>query len=101
LNGAGIGFALLYLFYTGMMWVVVRRLTGFGWSHTCLKILCPAIFVIGAVFACTHFLSEIWSVCVGLAVTLSSATAALVTLQKLLKVNLWQVVRRKFLPESV
>src|SRR5208283_1619423 len=43
LEGVGIGFALLYVFGTAMMLAVVRRLTGFRWSATALKILVSAV----------------------------------------------------------
>ncbi len=96
LEGAGISFALLYLFYTVMMAFIIARLTDFHWSLTALKILVPAVLILGAIFACTRFLPERWSIGIGLTATAAASVASLLALQHLLGVNLWQVVRRKF-----
>jgi len=100
LEGVGVSFALSYLAYTGMMVIMAWRLTGFRWSATALRILAPAVLVLGVIFVCTRFLPEQWGLCVGLAVTAVAGAAALLALQKLLGVNLCQTVRRKFQPES-
>jgi PST family polysaccharide transporter len=96
LEGVGVSFALSYLAYTAMMAVVVWRLTGFRWSATALKILAPTILILGAIFGCTRFLPERWSIGIGLAATAVAGAVSLLALQKLLGVNLWQTVRRKF-----
>ncbi|MGO9445761.1 MAG: O-antigen translocase [Thiobacillaceae bacterium] len=100
LDGVGIAFALVYAFYTALMMVVAWRLTEFRWSGTALKILGPATLVTVAIFAFSRFLPERWSVGIGLAVTLFTGAASLLALQKLLGVSIWEVVRRKFQPES-
>jgi PST family polysaccharide transporter len=96
LEGVGVSFALSYLFYTMMLAFITWRLTGFRWSATALKILAPAILVLGAIFGCTRFLPERWSIGIGLVATAVASAASLLALQKLLGVNLWQAVRRKF-----
>ena len=96
LEGVGIAFALLYVFVTALMIVVTWRLTGFRWSATALKILGPAVLILGAIFCCTRFLPERWSIGIGLAATAMAAVVSLLAMQKLLGVNLWQTVRRKF-----
>ena len=98
LEGVGVSFALLYVFYTALMVVVAWRLTGFRWSATALKILAPTVLILGAIFVCTRFLPVRWSVGIGLAATAVASAASLLALQKLLGVNLWQTVRRKFRP---
>ena len=69
LKGVGVSFALSYLAYTTMMAVVVWRLTDFCWSASALKILGPAVLIMGSVFACTQFLPEVWSAAIGLVAT--------------------------------
>lgn len=101
LEGVGISFALLYLFYTLMMAIVMRRLTGFHWSVTASKILAPAVLFLGAIFCGTRFLSEVWGTGVGLASTMAAGVVSLLALQHLLGVNLWLAVRRKFRPEPI
>ena len=58
--------------------------------------LAPAILILGAIFVCTRFLPERWSIGIGLAATAVAGAVSLLALQKLLGVNLWQTVRRKF-----
>lgn len=99
LEGVGIAFALLYVFYTALMAAVVWRLTGFRWSATALKILAPAVLILGAIFCSSRFLPERWSIGIGLAATVTASVVSLLVLQKLLGVNLWQTFRRKLLPE--
>jgi PST family polysaccharide transporter len=96
LEGVGVSFALSYLFQIVMMALVTWRLTGFRWSATALKILVPAILILGAIFVCTRFLPERWSIGIGLVATAVAGVVSLLALQKLLGVNLWQAVRRKF-----
>jgi hypothetical protein len=79
-----------------MMAVIIWRLTGFRWSVTALTFLGPVILVLGMTFACTRFLPEIWSLSLGLTMTATASVASVLALQKLLGVNLWQTVRRKF-----
>jgi PST family polysaccharide transporter len=96
LEGVGVSFALSYLAYTAMMAVVAWRLTGFRWSATALKILAPAVLILGVIFVCTRFLPERWGLGIGLVATTVVGTASLLALQKLLGVSLWQTARRKF-----
>jgi PST family polysaccharide transporter len=100
LDGVGIAFALQYVFYTALMSVVAWRLTDFRWSRAALKILVPATLVLAAVFLCVRFLPEGWSLFIGLVTTLAVGIISVLALQKLLRVNLWQILCRKLLPQS-
>lgn len=95
LEGVGISFALSYLAYTAMIAVVARQLTGFRWSATALKILVPAVLILGVVFCSSRFLSERWSIPLGLVATAISGAASLLALQKLLNVNIIERIRLK------
>jgi PST family polysaccharide transporter len=101
LEGIGIAFAVFYLFYTIGVFFICWRLTGFRWSATALQILAPAFLIVVAIFACTRFLPGRWGVGIGLAATAMAGMASLLALQKLLGVNLWQAVRRKFQPGTL
>lgn len=96
LEGVGVSFALCYLTYTAMMAVVVWRLTGFRWSATALKILTPSVLLLGVIFGCTRLLPERWGVSIGLTSTALATVISLLALQKILDVNFWQTVRRRF-----
>jgi PST family polysaccharide transporter len=96
LEGVGLSFALSYLAYTTMMALVTGRLTGFRWSATALKVLGSAVFILGAIFVCTRFLPERWSLWIGLLATAVATVVSVLALQELLGVNFWQTTRRKF-----
>jgi PST family polysaccharide transporter len=95
LEGLGMAFALTYLTYTTLMLLMAWRLTEFHWSATALKILVPAVLIMGAIFGCTRFLPVWWSVSIGLAATVVAGLASLQVLQKLLGVNLLARIRSK------
>jgi PST family polysaccharide transporter len=101
LEGVGVSFALSYLAYAIMMGVVTWHLTGFYWSATALKILVPAVLILGVIFGCTRFLPDRWGLGIGLAATAVAGIASFLTLQKLLGVNLWHTLRRKLQPGTV
>jgi PST family polysaccharide transporter len=88
LEGVGVSFALLYVFYTLLLVMVGWRLTRFHWSATALKILIPACLTIGGIFCCVRFLPTQWSIGIGLVSTLIAGLASLWVLQKLLGVSL-------------
>jgi PST family polysaccharide transporter len=96
LEGVGVSFAISCLAYTVMIALVAWQVTGFRWSATAMRIFAPAILILGVIFCCTRFLPEGWSRCIGLAATVMAGVGSLLALQKLLNVNLWQAVRRKF-----
>jgi len=99
LEGIGIAFTAFNLIATAMVSAICWRLTGFRWSATTLKIVVPAILILGIIFACSRFLPERWSIGIGLAATPVVGVISLLALQKLLGVNLWQSLRRKFRTE--
>jgi len=95
LEGVGVSFALSYLFHTVMVLTIAWWLTGFRWSVTALKILAPAVLILAAIFACSRFLPEAWSIGIGLVATAVAGTVCLVALRNLLGVKLWETIRRK------
>lgn len=98
LEGVGASFAISYLAHTAMTAFLARWLTGFRWSVVSLKILAPTCLILAATFACTRFLPEWWGIGIGLSATLVVGAASMRALQKLLGLNLWQSVRRRFQP---
>ena len=54
LDGAGIAFMTLYIFYTGLMLLVMRRLVGATWDrHTCKLIILSATTMMVLILNCT------------------------------------------------
>jgi enterobacterial common antigen flippase len=66
LNGAGIAFFVSYVFHVLMVYLIVRRLSGFRWSAASLKVSLIFIFVIAVVFCSFYALSSVWALTVGL-----------------------------------
>jgi PST family polysaccharide transporter len=95
LEGVGIAFAALYLIVTLTVFCICWRLSGFRWSAVALRILGPAVLLLGSIFVCTRFLPERWIVGVGLVTTAIAGVICLLTLQKLLGLNLWETLNRK------
>jgi len=101
LTGIGVAFALFYVVVTIAVYGVCRSISGFRWSGRSIKILVPGCLAIAAVFCATSFLPVFWSLVFGAMLTLAVLVGCLAGLQKLLGVNLWQAVRRKFQPGTL
>ncbi len=84
LIGVGMAFLGLYLFYTVLMSVVSRRLTGFRWSKVNRKILKWSVPSLFAVFAATQVLRPTWANTLGVSAILASGTLCLRMLWPLL-----------------
>jgi enterobacterial common antigen flippase len=95
LEGTGVAFVILYLLVTASYLSICWRMTGFQWSPTALKIMAPIFVVLIATFAAARYLPEVWGVCIGLTMTALAGIASLLTLQRLLRVNLLDRVRTK------
>jgi PST family polysaccharide transporter len=96
LKGVGIYFLLLNVLYTAFMAMIIGRLTGFRWSVAALKILGPALLLLGIAFVGVYFLPRTWSLLLGLLLTTVSGAASLQMLQNLLGVNLLERILAKF-----
>jgi PST family polysaccharide transporter len=95
LEGVGIYLALQYVFYSSMMVIVVRRLTGFRWSATALTILVPGIISVGVSFIGIRLLPLAWGLAFGIVMTMVSGIVSLHVLQELLGLNLLERIRAK------
>jgi PST family polysaccharide transporter len=80
LNGAGMAFFGSYVVYGLGIYLIVRRLSGFRWSATNLRL--AAIFLpgIAAVFVSWYFLSHIAAAILGMTLTLLTGIYSLKTL---------------------
>lgn len=95
LDGIGISFALLYVFYTAGMLLVCRWLSGFEWSHQARKILISSCTIVAITFIAVRYLPQILGVACGMLLTIVTAIVCLQALQKLLSVNVWGLLRTK------
>jgi antigen flippase len=72
LKGAGIAFFGSYVFHVFMIYVMVRKLSGFRWSSENLQACFLFLFLIAVVFCSYYALPPLWAMSVGaLAVLLS------------------------------
>jgi PST family polysaccharide transporter len=95
LDGVGISFALLYVFYTAGMLLVCRWLSRFEWSRQAKRILISSFAVVSVVFIATHILPEGLALTCNIAVTALSTIGCLQSLQRLLNVKLWSLLKTK------
>jgi PST family polysaccharide transporter len=95
LDGVGISFAFLYIFYTVGMLFVCRWLSGFEWSRQAKSILISSFAAVSMVFIAMHILPEAWALACGIGLTAISTILCIKGLRKLLNVKLWSLLRTK------
>jgi PST family polysaccharide transporter len=84
LQGAGIAFFGLYVFYLFLMYAVVRRLSGFAWSKPNKRlgmIIAPSVLV---VFTLPRFLPQAWAMVFGALFSIGMAVFCLKRLHVLI-----------------
>ncbi len=95
LDGVGIAFASFYLCYAGGIFCICRWLSGFEWSRQAKKILFASSMAIALTFMAVRLLPDAQAVVSGMILTLVTAAICLQSLQKLLGVTLWGLLRAK------
>jgi O-antigen/teichoic acid export membrane protein len=95
LDGVGISFALLYFCYTIGVLFICRSLSGFEWSRQAKRILILSLTLVAMIFIVLRILPEGWGLACGLLLTTVSALGCLQGLQRLLKVNMWSLMKAK------
>jgi len=83
LVGTGMAFFALYIFYTVMMFAVVRRLSGFQWSSANLRVIGIASVGVALVFMLPSVASENEALAAGCFLTLISLAFSFRSLNKL------------------
>lgn len=77
LEGTGIAFFGSYVFHGLMIYTIVRRLTGFGWSAANVRTGALFLLSIGIVFAALHVLPTVPALAFGSAATFVSSAISL------------------------
>lgn len=83
LPGTGIAFFGLYLYYCALMYVVIRKLTGFAWSAPNQRLAAVAIPTVAFVFMCRMVFPAPWDVIAASAATTFSGLHSLRMLRSL------------------
>jgi PST family polysaccharide transporter len=96
LNGVGVAFAALYVFYTAGIWIICRRLSGFGWTSRSRKLVAVACGLVAVTFAGTLLLPEPWATIAGGGLAVVAAAACFVGLRRLLNIDPWAMIKKKF-----
>ena len=95
LDGVGIAIALLYLCYMIGVFFLCRCLSGFEWSRQAKKILVSSCTVVALTFIAVKYLPQMLGVVFGILLTIVTAVVCLQSLQKLLGVNMWVLLKTK------
>lgn len=93
----GIGFSCLVVdfFYTLVMFGVCRRITCFSWSRKSLLAIAGSIVAAISVLLTVSFLPLLQATIIGLAITSAVSFISLMSLQKLLGIDILRLVRSK------
>lgn len=85
--GAGIAFFLSYVFHGLMIYLIVRKLTGFRWSRSSWQLGCAFIAMIGITTVAVRLLPPIWALGLGICTTLFSALYSIHALSNLVALD--------------
>jgi enterobacterial common antigen flippase len=80
LRGAGVAFFASYVFHATMIYPIVRRLSGFRWSPTNLKVSALVLVTVAAVFSAPYLLPPLGAMAIGSLLLLLFGLFALRTL---------------------
>ena len=75
--GAGMAFAVLYLFYTTLMLVLMRKLVGFSYAQKTRRLLSWSIPLVISIFILEHGQPGVWSTTFGAVVTCAASWVCL------------------------
>lgn len=84
LLGIGVAFFIMYVFYTGLMTFMARRLIGFQWSGRNLSLIAVFSPIILAAFLATYFLSPIKSAIIGLGLAMGVGVYSITALYQII-----------------
>ena len=100
LDGIGVGSLLFYLLQAIAMYWLCRRLSDFVWSRQVLLSTVAGLLLLVSAFAAVRLLPGFWGFGLGLVFCLVTATTSFVVLQKVLGLNIIQVVLKRLAPRS-
>jgi len=60
LKGTGIGFFVLYIFYTSMMYTLMKRENNFRWTNQVVKIILGMSLLFSLAFVILQFFDQLW-----------------------------------------
>jgi len=69
-EGVAIAFFVLYVIYSLMIFVIVKRLIGFAWNTETRRVLLSIVAIVAGVFLVSELFSEVYSVIIGSLATL-------------------------------
>lgn len=93
LNGAGMAFFGLYVFYWTLIFFVVKKLTRFTWSMANIRIGLLILPAVGTVFLARYFLADIWYIILGITVTIAFGFYSVKTLSNITgRTGIWNML---------
>jgi PST family polysaccharide transporter len=88
LSGAGIAFFVSYIFHVLMVYLIVRRLSGFRWSTASLKVSLIFVFAVTVVFCSFYALPYLWALMVGIFSVIAISIYSVRVLLSLVSLNI-------------
>ena len=95
LEGIGVSYLVAYVVYTLATFGVSRRITGFSWSRKSLLVIAGAIAATISVLLTVRFLPLLPATITGLAITSAVTCISLMSLQKLLDIDIIRLVKSR------
>jgi PST family polysaccharide transporter len=95
LEGIGISVALAGFISIFYYFIFGRWLSGFAFSKNCLQVVVPSVLAVAAGFLAVRTLRSDWGMAVGILLTITACIVSIWALQRLLGINVWQLVQGK------
>lgn len=87
LTGTGVAFFILYIFYTSLMYLLLKKENNFKWDLEVRKIILKMLILFSLAFTFLFFLNDLWSVIVLSIFGLILSYFAILEINKILGVN--------------
>ena len=95
LKGTGIAFFSLYIFYTSMMYTLMKRENNFRWTSQVVKIIIGMSFLFSIAFVILQFLDELWGAVIVCCLGIILSYVAFLEISKILEVkNLKEIIKK-------
>lgn len=96
LEGIGISYLIMYVFHTLAIFGVCRSISGFSWSRRSLLVIACSIVATISVLLTVRFLPLLEATIVGLTITSAVSVISMISLQKLLDIDIRRMIALKF-----
>ena len=96
LKGTGIAFFTLYIFYTTMMFILLKKENDFRWTSRVLKIILAMSLLFGLAFAILQFINQLWGSVIVSCLGIILSYVAYLEIAKILEIKSFKELFQKF-----